>query len=923
MNSFEQLINERLWQFDFEVTKFDWLLVLIKYSDGTEYVFHNASADEIYQFLQEYNPILLAHNGKYYDQYILKAILAGFSIDEIKAVNDHIIDGGQGFEINYGYVEGLPPVWDTLQDIVPAKSLKEIEANLLLDITESTVDFDIDHAWTEEEYEDMLYYCRADVKALKPLFEARKTYFETKFDICILANLDPAFNVGLTNAKLCAKFLEAEKVERDDEREYQIPQTISVEKIDKRILNFFDRIHDDSIPSDELFTSKLEIDFHNMPCTFAWGGAHGALANFVYEISEDGFIIINADYASLYPHLLALAVYNFISRNIKDKNKYKNTLDTRLELKHQGKKKEQLGLKLILNTTYGCQNNKYNDLYDPKGARGTCITGQLLISELTEVIYALGDVELIQLNTDGIMVKLPKSKLDNYYKVCGEFSKKCQIELEYDIISKIIQRDVNNYIMIYGSKGKEKIKAKGGCFASLPDLKINEDGSVSSEYKPNFKANSLAIVSEALARNLLFGTPIEDTINNCDNIHMFQMVQHLGATYKKCVQESPNGDITLQRNNRIYAGKKPSGLIVKVKPNGRRDSLANCPPNPIVDNGNKCTINDINKQWYIKLAKQWANDFKGVRRLEDYKKDELLEKATGLGLEVDKKIKKVELIKLIADEIERRQVKDEQLINPWETEEEKNMEETKQARAKTVYEKINDLKQDIMKKDFTMDKAMPNNLGGGEYASIGQYYRAINELSVKYGLLFMWDVLEASDIEKELFKPQGRTPQHVVTVECSATFVDVETGDEVVYRTCASGSDICDKAVSGASTMAFRNWFDKNFAPKHLSDDMFGGDEEVVETSEQTAEPKIPTYIPPEKKAELAKEVVAEKQVVDSDSNDIQNVINKIMEVRELSGKADWGASTLQQLIGGEITSENLMEIELKVDNKLDSLRGE
>ena len=141
-----------------------------------------------------------------------------------------------------------------------------------------------------------------------------------------------------------------------------------------------------------------------------------------------------------------------------------------------------------------------------------------MISELTEVIYALGDVELIQLNTDGIMIKLPKSKLDDYYQTCNEFSKKCQIELEYDVIGKIIQRDVNNYIMIYGSKGKEKIKAKGGCFASLPELKINEDGSVTSEYKPNFKANSLAIVSEALARYLLFDTPIEHTINNCNNI---------------------------------------------------------------------------------------------------------------------------------------------------------------------------------------------------------------------------------------------------------------------------------------------------------------------------------------------------------------------------------------------------------------------
>lgn len=915
MNSFEQLINERLWQFDFEVTKFDWLLVLIKYSDDTEYVFHNASPDEIYQFLQEHNPILLAHNGKYYDQYILKAILAGFSIDEIKAVNDHIIAGGQGFEVNYGYVEGLPPVWDTLQDIVPAKSLKEIEANLLLDITESTVDFDIDHAWTEEEYEDMLYYCRADVKALKPLFEARKTYFETKYDICILANLDPAFNVGLTNAKLCAKFLEAEKVERDDEREYRIPQTISVEKIDKRILNFFDRIHDDTIPSEELFTSKLEINLHNMPCTFAWGGAHGALANFVYEISEDGFIIINADYASLYPHLLALAVYNFISRNIKDKNKYKNTLDTRLELKHQGKKKEQLGLKLILNTTYGCQNNKYNDLYDPKGARGTCITGQLLISELTEVIYELGDVELIQLNTDGIMVKLPKSKLDKYYEVCGEFSKKCQIELEYDIITKIIQRDVNNYIMIYGSKGKEKIKAKGGCFASLPDLKINEDGSVTSEYKPNFKANSLAIVSEALARYLLFDTPIEETINNCDNIHMFQMVQHLGATYKKCIQESPHGDIILQRNNRIYAGKKPSGLIVKVKPNGRRDSLANCPPNPIVDNANECTIEDINKDWYIELAKQWANDFKGVKRLENYKKEELLQKAIELGLEVDKKTKKADLIELIKNK--KKEVE--------KMGKEKECTKDIDVKSMNIYEKLNAIKKDIMNMDFVVDCDMPNNLGGKDYASIGQYYKAINELSIKYRVHFNWEVTNVSDCYRELFKPQGKPPHHVWAVGCKATFINLDNTEErVVEDTIANGSDICDKGISGGSSLAFRNWFDKNFTPKHLVVDEFGGlNEEVSEVSEQTEAPKIPTYIPPEKKEELTKEVVNEVQKEDKDSDDVKKVIDNIMKVRELSGKEDWGATTLSRLISGDIDSVSLMEIELKVNNKLESLVGE
>ena len=644
-------------------------------------------------------------------------------------------------------------------------------------------------------------------------------------------------------------------------------------------------------------------------------------------------ILCNFDVASLYPS--EVRIFGYSSRNQKDKNKYIETLDMRLDAKYKRTPQEVLdrlgvthkdlnkGLKLPINAYTGALRATFNALYDPLQGFSICTTGQLLILQLIHDLQKVPTLEMVSANTDAVMFTIEEEYKPLAIEVLDAWQKHTKLELEEDKIVKIIMRDVNNYCEIVQTGDDDyEVHYKGGEFKGIHNFTWDKERKTFEySFVDDIEANSLTIISEALLKNLLFDIPIEDTINNCDDIFRFQMITHLGHTYEKMVQESADGDIELQRNNRVYAGKKPSGTIIKVKYNGRRDSLANCPPNPIIDNANQCTIDDINKGWYIKYARQKLNDFKGVRRLEDYKKEELLEKATSLGLEVDKKIKKADLIKLIEDEIESREINGEPPINPWETEEEKVMEETKQARVKTVYEKINDLKQDIMKKEFVMDKAMPNNLGGGEYASIGQYYRVINELSVKHGLLFMWDVMDTSEIEKELFKPQGRTPQHVVTVECDATFVDVETGDKVEYRTCASGSDICDKAVSGASTMAFRNWFDKNFAPKHLSDDMFGGEEEVSETTEQTAEPKIPTYIPPEKKAELTKEVVAEKQVVDSDSDDIQNVINKIMQVRELSGKADWGASTLQSLIGGEITSENLMEIELKVDNKLDSLK--
>lgn len=905
-----------------EVTKYDWLLVLIKYSDKTKITFHNNCADDIFSFIEKYSPVLIGHNARYYDQFILKGILSGFSVEEIKEINDHIINGGQGFELQYDFVQ-LPPVWDTIQDVVPPKSLKEIEACLLMDITESTVSFDIDHPWNEQEYEEMLYYCQKDVEALFPLFEARKGYFKTKYDLCVLSGIDPAYNMGLTNAKLCAKFLEAEKIDRDDEREYTIPSTIDVNYVPKEILNFFERVHDNTISDEELFTSKLEFDFHGMPSVFASGGAHGALPNYKYdEKLNPTIVVINVDYSSLYPHLLALPEYNFISRNIKDKNKYYDTLQRRLQLKHEGKKEEQLPLKLILNTTYGCQNNKYNDLYDPKGARNTCWTGQLLLASMTEEVFQIGGVKLIQINTDGLMVELPREKLPEYYHICNKFSERVKIGVEYDIIHKIIQRDVNNYIIIYGDEGHLSIKAKGGCFASLPKLTIEEDGSVSSKYKPDFKANSLAIVSEALAKYLLFDTSIEETILNDNTIHKYQIVSHLGSTYEKCVQESPNGDILLQKNNRLYAGLTPSGKIVKVKPDGRRDSLANQPPNPIIDNGNTCTIDQINKQWYIKLATQWANDFLGIKRLTEYKKDELLTMAKDLGLEVDKKTKKDELIKIIEERNE---------VMKMAT---KKVETNEETAAMTIYEKIAKMTKEIREHDFVMDCVNPGNLGGKEYASIGQYYNVLHNLCDKYRLLFKWEVMDLEDFQKEVFKPTGKMPSNVAIVRCKATFMDLDaiqlnrvTSEEnfgyidtiytISYNAMAGGSDIADKSVSGASTLAFRNWFDKNFTPKYMNTI----EEEITETSEEKTEaPKIPTYIPPQKKEEIKEEVVSTKQ--NSDDEDIKRVIDKIMKIRDIGPKKDYGASTLEAIMRGEANASDLLAIELKLDNKLDELGG-
>lgn len=646
-------------------------------------------------------------------------------------------------------------------------------------------------------------------------------------------------------------------------------------------------------------------------------------------------ILCNFDVSSLYPNLVRL--YGYSSRSQKDKNAYVNLLDMRMKAKH-GKLSEdvlkpmgltnddlKIGLKLPLNAYTGTLRASFNKNADFKQGFGICTTGQLFILQLVHDLQKIPTLEMVSTNTDAVMFTIEEEYKPQVLQVIKDWEDLTGLEMEEDKIVKIVMRDVNSYCEIVQVGDNDfKVNYKGGEFKGKHKFKWNKEEQIFEySFDDEIEANSLTIVSEALLKKLLFDIPIEDTINNCNDIFRFQMITHLGGTYEKCVQESPNGDIELQRNNRIYASNGTSGTIIKVKPDGRRDSLALCPPNPIVDNKNECTIEDVNKSWYIKIANQKLNDFLGIKRLTEYKKDELLTMAKDLGLEVDKKTKKDELIKIIEERNE---------VMKMAT---KKVETSEEVKTMTIYEKIVKMTKEIREHDFVMDCVNPGNLGGKEYASIGQYYNLLHNLCDKYRLLFKWEVMNLEYFEKDVFKPTGKMPSNVAVVRCKATFYDIDTiqpniikGDEnfaygatgiysVDYTAMAGGSDIADKSVSGASTLAFRNWFDKNFTPKYMNTI----EEEITEVSEEKTEaPKIPAYIPPEKKEEIKEEVVNTKQ--STTDEDIKRVIDTIMKIRDISNNPAYGKSTLNTIMTTEITAADLLSIELKLNNKLDELGG-
>ena len=936
----EELL-ERLWYFDYEVFAHDTLSVFISHSTKEIKVFHNSTADEYQTFINAYNPILAGYNSKGYDKYILKACLLGYTPEEVKEVNDYIISGGNGWEYPFNEYCELPIVWDFMNEIVPRKSLKEIEGNLRLDITETTVPFDTPTKWTKEQYEEVLYYCTCDVKALIPLFEKLMTKYKSKYIICKLGNIEPAYGLSLTNANLTATLLGATRQDYNDPFGYVYPEQVQKEKIPKEALDFFDDLikHNDiNYKLEAPCLSLKDIDFQ-----IGVGGGHGFIKHgvYYYERGKSKKVLCNFDVSSLYPNLVRL--FGYSSRSQSDKDAYVNLLDMRMKAKKKALEQSfldsigltldelKLGLKLPLNAYTGALRAVFNALYDNLQGFSICTTGQLLILQLIHDLEKVPTLQMVSANTDAVMFEIEPEYKEQALKILHDWEELTGLELEEDNIVKIVMANVNNYCeLIQTGENDYTINYKGSrfeCNSLEKNLKLTwnkETKTFDTIFTDDIKSNSLTIVGEALLKELLLDIPVEETINNCNDIFRFQKITHLGGTYDRIVQETKDGDVILQKNNRVYAGKKEAGVLVKIKPDGRRDSLAECPTNPIVDNANKCTINDIDKEWYINVAKQRVNDFRGVKRLEEHLKQELLDLAKNeLGINIEepsiKKLKKVELIELIKN------------IQKEPKEENKKEVNTMANSKKNIYEKLTMFKKEFMGLDFVMDMVMPGNLGGKEYPSIGQYYKAVQELSEKHGLFFVWEVLNVEGPEKELFKPAGKMPQHVWTVECKATFYDKEaynyTEDGynntpcVTYRVWANGSDTLDKGVSAASSLAFRNFIDKNFTPKYLTIDEFNGtDGEIGTTEEKTTEPTVPTYIPADKKEELTKEVVKETQPEDSESDEVKAIIDNIMKVRELTGNAEWGGPTLAKLMNGEIDSVGLMEIELKVNNKLETL---
>lgn len=272
---------------------------------------------------------------------------------------------------------------------------------------------------------------------------------------------------------------------------------------------------------------------------FGLGGIHGSVESVVHDSSEQE-IIVDLDVSSYYPNLAISNRFYPAHLGAEFCVIYKNLYEQRKN--YPKGSAENAMLKLALNGVYGDSNNKFSVFYDPLFTMSITLNGQLLLCLLAEQLIKISGLTLIQINTDGLTVKIPRFQKASVDAVRQWWEKRTGLELEEALYKTMFVRDVNNYLSVYESG---KVKRKGAY-----------------EYSLGWHQNAGGLVIPKVAEKVLVeGAPIRETVENWpDKMDFMLRTKVPRSSYLQW------GDEQVQNISRYYIAKGGKPLIKWMPP---------------------------------------------------------------------------------------------------------------------------------------------------------------------------------------------------------------------------------------------------------------------------------------------------------------------------------------------------------------------
>lgn len=351
------------------------------------------------------------------------------------------------------------------------------------------------------------------------------------------------------------------------------------------------------------------IQFYGTTYTIATGGLHSQDRPAVLT-STDDYTYIHYDISSFYPSVMV--AYNIAPKHLNN-NVFVKMVDyfrlTRIKCKHT---KDEDGLvvagvhnklaaealKIVINAIYGKFGFEMFFLFDRFAQMQVTINGQLMVMMVVEALE-LDGIHVVSANTDGIIVKLPKDKEEDFKRITDDWCAQNKLSADSERYKLFVTRDINNYFDI---QSNDKVEYKGGLDPKqyLKDLK---------------KGYDMPVVAKAVFEYFAHGISVMETLRNHKDILDFCKTQNVGKQFEVVYQKVENGkviDIHSQRHVRFYVSTKGVIIMKENVNSGQRSVLASGKPVIILNklDDKDISLRNIDYKYYYEEAYKIINPIK-------------------------------------------------------------------------------------------------------------------------------------------------------------------------------------------------------------------------------------------------------------------------------------------------------------------------
>lgn len=471
----------------------------------------------------------ITFNGNSYDMPMVAAAIEGWDNAALKRLSDMLImDKRPAWAICRDSDLLIPSSWDHIDliEVAPGSaSLKiyggRLHAGKLQDLPYSPDDL-ID-AYKREQ---LRRYCVNDLETTRLLHEALQQ------PIALREQMGEQYGMDLrskSDAQIAETVIKSELSARTGKR-YTAPKLVSdysfryrnpgiVQFDDPELQAIFERMTQTdftlsanggvAMPS---WIKSARPEINGRKYQMGIGGLHSAEKRQCVK-AGDG-LLFELDVASYYPNIILQQQLAPETMGAEFLDAYGEIVQRRLHAKATGDKSTADSLKIAVNGSFGKLGSKYSALYSPDLLIQTTVTGQLALLMLIERVTQAG-AEVVSANTDGIVVYCDTERENDVEAAAFEWMLDTTYELERTDYALMASRDVNNYVAV---KPDGSTKGKGA-FAE-PTMMKNPDGQ---------------IVYQAVSQYAIDGTPIEQTIKQCQDLRRFVTVRQVkgGAVWRE------------------------------------------------------------------------------------------------------------------------------------------------------------------------------------------------------------------------------------------------------------------------------------------------------------------------------------------------------------------------------------------------------